>query len=366
MITVRRSNYSHKRINLDSLLNLLARLSLIVLALFACIAAMDYAQVIIAPVVLAIVIGLMLAPLGLRLERIGCSPWLSSGVVVLALLILIMGTIIAFSVPISAWVDKAPEIWQSLQLRISDWRSTISSLNAFWERLGQVAGDASKMKVSVDGNSGVETVITLAPAYVAEIILFLLSLYFFLATRDNFRVLVLSLCITRPLRWRAARIFRDAERLMSRYLLSISIVNIGLGIVVGLALWLIGVPSAFLWGMLAAVLNYVVYVGPALMTVILLAVALATNDTMGATLLPPFVYLSINFIESQFVTPRVLGSSVTLNPFLIFLALTFWLWLWGPIGGFIAVPSLLICSAILTNIIPTLAIGEPTSPRRNP
>lgn len=351
---MKRSGFVNKGIDLNDLVALLARLSLIVLAILALVAAMDYGEVIVAPVALGVVIGLMVAPAALALERLGLSSWLSSGVVVLLLLLIIMAAIIGFSVPISGWVQKAPEIWQSLQLRISDWKAALSSLSEFRERLGQAAGEVSHLKVTVDEGTGVETVAILAPAYLAQVLLFLATLYFFVATRDNFRATVLTLCVGRSLRWRTARIFRDAEQLMSRYLFSITIINVGLGLAVGLALWLIGMPSPLLWGMLASVLNYVVYVGPALMTALLLAISLATYDDSIAILIPPGVYLTLNLIESQLVTPRLLGSSMTINPFLIFLSLTFWLWLWGPVGGFIAVPSLLILSAVIRNILPVL------------
>lgn len=354
MALTKRSVYVNRGIDLAGLVALLARVSVIILAVLALVGAMDYGEVIIAPVALGVVIGLMVAPAAEALERAGLSSWLSSAAVVLMLLFIIMAAIIGFSVPISGWVQKAPEIWQSLQFRISDWKAALSSLNEFRQRLGEAAGQVTHMRVTVDEGSGVESVITLAPAYVAQVLLFLASLYFFVATRDNFRATVLTLCVTRSLRWRTARIFRDVEQMMSRYLFSITIINIGLGLSVSLALWLIGMPSPLLWGMLAAVLNYVVYVGPAVMVGLLLAASLATYQDTMAILIPPAVYLGLNLIESQFVTPRLLGSSMTINPFLIFLSLTFWLWLWGPVGGFIAVPSLLIVSAALRNILPAL------------
>ncbi|MGF0539480.1 AI-2E family transporter [Agrobacterium sp. ES01] len=354
---MKRAGSIPKRIDFSELISVMARLSVILVALLAIIAAMDYGEIIIAPVSLGVVVGLMVAPLARILERRGLSSWLSSGVVVLLLLFIIMSAIIGFSVPISGWVQKAPEIWKSLQLQISDWRSTLSSLNDIRDRLGQAAGEVGHMKVTVDEGGGVGSVITLAPVYVAQVLLFLASLYFFVATRDDFRAAVLKLCITRNLRWRMAHIFRDVETMMSRYLFTITIINIGLGLSVGFALWMIGTPSALVWGLLAAVLNYVVYVGPVLMAIILMAIGLATYDSGFAIMLPAMIYLSLNLMESQFVTPRALGSSMTINPFLIFLALTFWLWLWGPIGGFIAVPSLLVFSAILKNILPTVSVG---------
>jgi predicted PurR-regulated permease PerM len=117
-------------------------------------------------------------------------------------------------------------------------------------------------------------------------------------------------------------------------------------------MWAIGMPSPILWGALATVLNYVTYVGQAAMVVVLVSVGLGTQADLVRILLPVACYLAISFSEGQIITPQVLGRTMTLNPFLIFLAITFWLWTWGPIGGPIAVPSLLIVQSILAHVLP--------------
>lgn len=358
-----RKYYPLRKVDHGVLLQQASQLAIILIALILVIWALDYSQVIAAPIMLGIVIGLMLSPAVRFFERFGLSSWLAAAVVVLVLLGLIAAIVIGFSVPVSAWIEKMPQIWASLQLKISDWRAALSSLTEIRDKLSEVAGQASHMKVTVDNNAGMGTVITLAPAYLAEVLLFLVSLYFFLATRENFRGAVLSLCVTRRLRWRAARVFRDAEKLMSHYLFSITLINAGLGVCVTVALFFAGTPSPMLWGMLAFVLNFVVYAGPALMVAVLLSIGLAANGGIVATIMPPAIYLALHVMESQLVTPRVLGASMTINPFVIFLSLIFWLWLWGPIGGFIAVPSLLIGSALYRNIIPALVQTAPTYSR---
>ena len=145
--------------------------------------------------------------------------------------------------------------------------------------------------------------------------------------------------------------------MVSRYLLSITVINILEGFAVGVGLYLIGVPSAPLWGALAALTNFVVFIGPAVMVAILFMVGLAEFDTLGGSFLPVAVYLGINMIEAQFVTPMVIGRTMTLNPFVVLLALVFWIWLWGPLGGFIAIPALLVVYAVIRNIVPGINWG---------
>jgi predicted PurR-regulated permease PerM len=201
----------------------------------------------------------------------------------------------------------------------------------------------------------------IAPAILSQIAIFLLSLYFFMATRDSFRISVLALCVTRRMRWRMAHVFRDVEEKVSRYLITISMVNIGVGAVVTLVTWALGLPTPLLWGALAAVTNYVPFVGQALMALVLFLVGMSTSPDLLGAVLPVLAYWVINFVEGNFVTPNLLGRTMTINPFLIFLSLAFWIWTWGPVGGLVAVPSLLMLYSIAMHILP---MRDPASSRR--
>ncbi len=329
-----------------------SRLSMIVVAVIVATAALDLAQLILAPVFIAIVIGLMFGPVADRLERAGMRPALSAAIIVPLFMLLIAAVMTSIAVPLSEWSRYLPLIWERLQALVANWRDTIMTLQTLSESLQSVVGDVDKIDVEIAAGSPVESAAWLAPTIVMQLVLFLASLYFFIAARNDIRVSILSLCFDRRLRWRVAHIFRDVEQMVSRYLLSITAVNIGLGLAVSAAMWLLGVPSPLLWGVLAGVLNYVVYVGPVIMATILFCVGLAVGDTTTAWLLPPAVYLFINMIEAQLVTPQVVGRAVTLNPFLVFLAIGFWIWIWGPVGGFVAVPVLLIMAATVRHVIP--------------
>ena len=125
---------------------------------------------------------------------------------------------------------------------------------------------------------------------IAQILIFLASLYFFVATRHETRAAILKLCFTRRLRWRVAHIFRDVETLVSRYLLSITLINVSEGIAVGVGFIAVGVPSAMLWGALAVVANFVVFLGPLSMTVLLFGVGLTEFDTLARRPIPPLIY----------------------------------------------------------------------------
>lgn len=327
-----------------------ASLATIVIGLGAAGLILVAAKAVLAPVFLAIVIGLMFGPLADRIEAAGISPWLSGGIVVAVFLTLISLAITGFAVPLSDWISKVPVIWNRVQAEVTNWQGVFKSIGALQDQIRSLAGSGEGMQVQVDNSTPVSDVALLAPALASQLGIFLASLYFFISTRHDIRVTILTLCLSRRLRWRVAHVFRDVERYVSQYLIQITGINLLLGAALSLLLWIFNVPSPLMWGLLAFALNYVIYIGPAVMVAVMLGVGLATASTSAGIFLPPAVYLGLNLLESQVVTPHVLGRSMAINPFIIFLSLVFWIWIWGPVGGFIAVPSLLIVMTVYTNI----------------
>jgi predicted PurR-regulated permease PerM len=333
-----------------------AQMAVIVLGVIATIFALHAGQYVLAPASLGIVVGLMLGPVATKLEKRGLAPGLSASLVVLLFIAAICLFAVVVATPLSFWLTRLPQLWSNLHLQLSELKAPLDALKNVRGQLRELTGGEG-LTVSVDQGSGVESVAFLAPALIAQVLIFFACLYFFVATRNQTRAAVLKLCVNRRLRWRVAHIFRDVERMVSRYLLSITAINIAEGVAVAIALHLIDIPSALLWGALAALANFVVFVGPIVMVVILFMVGLAEFDTLTASLLPVAVYLGINTIEAQFLTPMVIGRTMTLNPFVVVLALIFWIWLWGPIGGFVAIPALLVFYAVIGNIVPGMDWG---------
>jgi len=182
-----------------------ARLSVVAIGAVVLLFVLQAGQMFLAPVTLAIVIGLMFGPVADRLEAVGVPPALSAGVVVLLLLGIIAAGIVAFALPLSEWVARAPLIWEKLQGQLANLREPLESFSQFQSQLSEVFGGGSAaMNVNVEDGSAVTSVAMLAPALLAQILIFLASLYFFVATRDHIRVSVLSLCVTRRMRWRTA------------------------------------------------------------------------------------------------------------------------------------------------------------------
>lgn len=344
----------------ERVLDTSARLAVVGIGFAVLLAILQAGQVFLAPVTLAVVVGLMFGPVADRVEGWGVPPALSAAIVVLLLLAVIAGFTALFAVPLSEWVARAPMLWDKLQTQLASLKEPLQSISDFQAQLGAALGTDGAMAVTVEDGGTVTGVAMLAPAVLAQIAIFLASLYFFVATRDHIRMSVLSMCVTRRMRWRTAHIFRDVEFKVSRFLLTVTMINLCVGTAVSLAMWAIGMPSPLLWGAMAAVLNYIPYVGQAIMIAVLLAVGLGTQTGLVEILLPVACYAGINFLEGQLFTPHFIGRSLTLNPFVIFLSITFWIWAWGPVGGLVAVPTLLIAQSVITHALPS----KPVRPRR--
>jgi len=337
----------------DRVMSVSARFALLIVGALALILALALGRAILAPITLAVVVGLMFGPVADAMERRGVPPALSAGVVVLLFLAVLASAAAMFAQPLSYWIARGPMLWEKLQAQLVNFRAPFEALGAIQDQLKGVFGADAAMTVKVQDGGPVQDVALMAPAILADSLLFLAGLYFFLATRHNIRISVMSLCFSRRMRWRAAHVFRDVELKVSRFLISATLINFGVGIATAAATYLLGLPSPLLWGALAMVMNFIPYVGQAVMFVVLFAVGLGTQSSLAGIILPVVVYAAINLTADQIVFPHLVGKALTLNPFIIFVSIAFWLWIWGPMGGFIAVPTLLVLQSLVMHIFPT-------------
>jgi predicted PurR-regulated permease PerM len=154
---------------------------------------------------------------------------------------------------------------------------------------------------------------------------------------------------------------------VSRYLTTITAINAGFGFCVGLAMYVLGMPNPLLWGVAAALLNFIPYLGGLIGIITAIAVSSVTFPGFAQAILPPLAYLALQFVESYLVTPTILGRRLELHivPILVFLAFT--TWMWGIVGAVIGVPLLVVVKVFSDNL-PALAplsgllVADPASP----
>ncbi|MEX3016159.1 AI-2E family transporter [Gymnodinialimonas hymeniacidonis] len=319
----------------------LALIALVVLMLFVIL---DQAQGLFAPIISAIVLGVVLAPFCNMLER-WRIPSAAAAMMIMAVFLCAVALIYLIVEPtISEAIRNAPIIWSEMRTLFESLRGAVEGVQELQETVADALTDGEDPEADAAAVPvpNLLDALTYGPTVLGGVLIFVGTLYFFLATRRDVYARVARFI---PLMSEA--LLRDAEVRVSRYFLSIALVNAGFGIAVMIVMSLLGMPQPIMWGLAAFLLNFVLYLGPGLIALSLLLVGVITFD--GAmSVVPMAAFIFLNMIESQFVTPTFVGRQMALNPLMVFLSLVFWLWLWGPIGGLVAIPLLVWLRFILS------------------
>lgn len=304
-----------------------------------------FARDFVMPVLLAFLLALMLTPIVRFLKKRGMPEALSATLLVLMSVIALASAGYFLSGPIIQLANDAPAIGRRVSERLSEFRHPFEKFMAVSHQVERVADTAQE--------PGVQRVVVAQPGIVSQAagnllsagttaaITFVLSL-FLLASGTMFYEKIIQSFARLSEKKRALRIVYDVEREISRYLLTVAIINAGLGTAIGLGLWALGMPNPAVWGVAAAALNFLPYIG-ALATILLVAaISLISFDSLSYALLAPAFVIVCNVIEGQLVTPLIVGRRLEINAVAIFIAVAFWSWLWGFVGALIAVPLLVI------------------------
>lgn len=313
----------------------------IVLAVYALYFARDF----VLPVILAFMLALMLTPIVRFLRKRGIPEPVSATLLVLMSVIAVSSAGYFLSGPVIDLANNAPSIGARLTERLAELRHP-------FDRFMQISGQIERLTESTQ-EPGVQRVVMSQPGIVSQAasnvlsagtttaITFVLSL-FLLASGTMFYEKIVQSFTRLSEKKRALRIVYDVEREISRYLLTVALINAGLGLAIGLGMWAFGMPNPAVWGMAAALLNFLPYIGSAITILLVAIISLITFPSLGFALLPPIYVLCCNIVEGQVVTPIVVGRRLEINAVAIFIAVAFWSWLWGIVGALIAVPLLVV------------------------
>ena len=340
-----------------------AALAQVVFILLGLVAALYFARPVLLPVFLACVAGMTLKPI-IRWSTVCHMPPSVSAAFVLS--ILIAGVVFGFgqfSRPAMAWVNDAPQHMTELRQRIQKLLppgARFSAAAAAVNNLGATEAEKKEEQknaptVQVKDNHSSAFLINWTELFLAGVIETLVLLYLLLASGDLFLQKLVRVMPTLGDKKRAVEISHEIQRNISNYLFSVTLINVGLGVAVSGGLYFMGLPNAAMWGVFVAVLNFVPYFGPVAGIVLLTAVGLLTFETsLWRALFPPAWYLSLHLLETNLVTPILLGRRFTLNPVAIFVSLMFWTWLWGIPGALLSTP-ILVSIKVISDHVPSLS-----------
>ena len=303
------------------------------------------------PVVTAFVVGTMLSPAAGLLERHRIPRAVSAVLIVAAAgagVTFIVGLI---SSPLMEWTKHLPELGSQLRDKLHVFDRPL----ALWQELQVAVGGSDTLSAAPFQMPKFEwlqpTLEFLSPTF-TEFLLFVATLILFIASwRDLRRALIMTFT-DHAARLRTLRILNEIEGHLGGYLLTVTMINLAVGAATGVICAITGMPNAAGLGALAATLNFFPIIGPVAMFVILTVVGVIAFPTLGAGLIAPLAFVGITFLEGHFVTPTIIGRRLELNALAVFIALAFWTWLWGPMGGFLSSPLLIVGLILKEHLMP--------------
>jgi predicted PurR-regulated permease PerM len=319
-----------------------------------------FARAFLLPIVLAVLLDFLLSPIIRTLKRLRIPEPLGAALVLLTLLGAVGAGAYSLAEPARAWVAKAPESVAKVQSRLRDLRRPVEQVTRTAEQV-EAATEVSKggaQEVVLRGPRLSERLFGTTQSLLTGALETVILLYFLLAAGDLFLQKLIKVLPQLKDKKKAVAIARETEASISTYLLTLAVVNVGLGLAVTLVMLLLKVPNALLWGSLAALAEFIPYVGATVMLGLLTMAGLVTFPTVGHALLVPAGYLAVNVMQANFISPMVLGHRLTLNPVAILVGLVFWWWIWGVGGAFIAVPLLATFKIFCDHIESLAPIGE--------
>ncbi len=342
----RRFTFAEQELRLISALVVFIGLGLF----FALPFVLSIGSVVFLPVVTAIVLTVILSPLADKLHGWGLPNALASLislVVFFAILVLALALILQ---PAVALFDEFPALLQQVGDRFAEIRTQFEWVAQINQQLAELVEREEAREVVVATPSMLEEIAIATPTVIIEAILTLLMAFFMIEARVRLRQRLLFGRASFGTSIKAARVLREVQDRVAAYILTVGWINALVGVVVALGAWALDVDAPIMWGGLAAILNFLPYIGPTIMVFLLALFGIGTTETVLLGLIPAAAYLALHTVEANVITPSILGARFTMNPVMILIALSYFTWIWGVFGALLSVPILLMLTALFDHV----------------
>ena len=340
----------------------LAEAAQIAIVILGVLAIAYFARTVVLPVLAAWVIATALKPPVRGLRKWHFPTPVAAALVVSAFIISAGSATWYLGRPAVNWLNAAPENLPRLKDKFRPLLQPAVRLTAAASSVGKLSSSDETSKpsqpVEVKDDRVAKTVVSWTGDFIAGAGKTLALVFLMLASGELFMQKLVRLLPTLRDKKQAVEMIREVQQKVSMYLFSVALVNVCFGAIVGLAFYLIGLPNAWMWGGVVAVANLIPYFGPLLGVMVVGLAGLLAFDTVSMGLLPALVYFVLHLMEANLVTPCILGHRFTLNPVVIFVALIFFLWLWGVTGALLAVPILTTAKAMCERIPALSTVDE--------
>jgi predicted PurR-regulated permease PerM len=319
------------------------------------------ARAVLLPITLALLLTFLLRPLMRLLKKIKIPEMAGSSIIILVLIGTVGYGTQQLAPPADDWINRAPETLQSVEKKVRKLTSPVQKVTKTAEELQQMTASGGKEKSKVEIKEKPKLLDKLfegVQGFFAKGAVMGILLFFLLASGDVFVEKISGMFPRQQDKKEIVSIVADIESTMSKYLLTVTAINITEGIVVSALMYMLGMPNPVLWGVMATFLIFIPYVGPLAGIAVVGIVALLTFDNVGKALLVPALYFIVEALQGQIITPFILGRRFALNPVLIFIWLIFWGWAWGIPGALIAMPLLTLFKILCDHVEALGRIGK--------
>lgn len=323
--------------------------------------ALYFAAALMIPIVLAFTLNFLLQPAMRILVRLHIPKIIAA----FFTLLVFFGAVIVLSsslgAPAAGWIAKAPEGLSRLEKKLQSLKKPFEQMqraSTEVEKITESSAPGGTTAVTLRGPGLTGIVFSGTRSTITGFFSMFILLFFLLISGDLFLRRLIEILPTLSDKKQAVELSREIEQNISSYLVTITIMNIGVGVLTGIAMYFCSIPDPVLWGAIALFLNFILLLGPLVGIGILSLVGLLTFDSLVQALLPAVLYLAIHLAESQLVTPLLLAKRFTLNPVAVIVSLLFWYWMWGVAGAFLAVPVLATVKITCDRIRPLMAFGH--------
>ena len=337
------------------------RAGLAVLLVLALAYALRITRPLFLPLAISFLLAVALIPLVRLLRGLHLPSPLAAGIVVAAFTVAAGGAVYALADPASEWVARAPETIRDIEKKLGKVKASVVEAREAAEKVEEITrvdGGAPPMEVTVkDPSLAARMVATTREALLLALEVVIL-LYFLLAYGEIFLRKLVKIRPRLRSKVHLVTITSEIEQEISNYLLTVACINSGLGAATAIAMYALGMPNPVLWGVSAAILNFIPYLGSAFTLVVLTVVAILTFETLPRAMLVPAVFLTLATLEGQIVTPIIVGRRMSFNPPVIVFALIVGGWIWGVVGLLIAVPVLAMVKIVCTHTKELTPVAE--------
>ena len=331
-----------------------ASYALLVLATLAVGYTLWAAQDLLLPVLLGMFFALVGNPIIRFLQRLHVPRFVAALVLVVGG---ITGAVVLGNqlvVPASDWFRDVPKELRELTPKLRQLAKPVQDANLAAQNIARAAGGESAKRVQVVRTQVDDPykILTTTPRLLASILAVVLLTFFFMVYGEQLQRHAIALLPGRQKKKFTVDILHSIEREVSRYVLTISVINTLMGLLFAGILFALDVPlpEALLWGTLVAILNFAPYVGPLIGMGLMLLVGFVSYKDPWMSVLPAAIYLVLHTLEGQIITPIILGKRMALSPLVLILALMLFGWLWGIIGMLLAVPLLVCVKLVLARV----------------